>query len=420
MILTQIYNFVKLHLKIIDKCAKIYAMISFNVNDCLSLIKTVRRDLHQIPELAHDEFKTQAYITDFLKKYGVDFYIVGTAVVADIKGKNPRKTVALRADMDALKLLEANECAYKSKNTGYMHACGHDGHMATLLTTVFILTKCPPDNDVRCIFQPAEESDGGAFELIKKGVLEGVSEIYAFHLDPTLRQNSIATNYGAIMAGTTEFDIFIYGVAAHAANKRAGIDALSATAGLVGALNKLSPVNESNWRLEDDGLFENAAPKVNAKDIRNSTLLHVGKMTAGSGRNIVADKGWLECTIRYFDGGKRDALLKEITKELAALKKTVGVKCELVIKSAYPCLKNSDKCVDRVRALRIRGIDVVAARPRYTAEDFAAYLEKVPGCFMWLGVRDEKLPRQLHGDNFDFDEGALLYGVEIFLELVNA
>jgi metal-dependent amidase/aminoacylase/carboxypeptidase family protein len=396
-----------------------YAMDSFNVNECLSLVKTVRRDLHQIPELANCEFKTQAYVTDFLKKYGVDFYTLDTAVVAEIKGKNPHKTVALRADMDALKILEANRCAYKSKNTGYMHACGHDGHIAMLLTTVSILAGRPPDNDVRCIFQPAEEAEGGAFRLIEKGVLKGVDEIYAFHLDPTLKQNSIATNYGAIMAGTTEFDIFVYGSAAHAANKRAGIDALSAAAQIVGTLDKLSPVNEVNWQLEDDGLFENAAPKVNAKDIRNSTLLHVGKMTAGSGRNIVADRAALECTLRYFDGGKRDALLKEINKRLAATESSAGVKCELVIKSAYPCLKNSDKCVDRVRALKAKGINVVAARPRYTAEDFAAYLEKVSGCFMWLGVRDEKEPRQLHSEKFDFDESALSYGVDVFLKLID-
>ncbi|MCI8413554.1 MAG: amidohydrolase [Clostridia bacterium] len=352
------------------------------------LVKT-RRELHRIPEPSEREYKTSDYIAAELKRMGHKFRRMGTGIVCDVKGERTDKTTALRCDIDALPITEKTDCPYKSEN-GYMHACGHDGHTAMLLCVANELAARRPRNNVRLIFQFGEEGDGGADKMIGMGAIDGVDEIYAFHMCPELEKGKIASTDGAMFAGTVEFDVAFTGKSCHCADVSQGNDALKSAV-----------------------QFYFAAQECNA-DCKNNTVFHIGKLEGGSSRNVVAGDATAYCTFRYFDSADIDKIMMRLENVLTACDIEWGTEHRVTVHAVYPPLVNNPAALANVRALT----NVETCAPRFTAEDFAFYLQKICGCMLWLGCKDQTYSSPLHSDTFGFDESALALGVELYEKLI--
>ncbi|MDR0855912.1 MAG: amidohydrolase [Clostridiales bacterium] len=350
-----------------------------------------RRELHTIPELANCEFKTQSYLLAELKAMGVCADKCGTGLVVDVRGER-RERVALRADMDALPVTECADKPYASTHDGMMHACGHDAHMAMLLAAVRIAKETRPKYTVRFIFQPAEENVGGAEGMIAAGCLKGVGRIYGLHVAPDIPAGTIATDGGGILAGTVEYTIDFHGRSVHCAVRDTGIDALAAAC---------------SFHVRAERLYRD-------KYARNC-LHHIGVLRGGTASNIVAESARLECTFRYFDDAHKEAFFVELAGVLSALGRETGADHKLTVNSLYPPLVNDPALAAAVKRLG----NAVPAAPRYTAEDFAYYLNLVPGVFAWLGVGDQTHNAPLHSPGFDLDERALLTGVDYWRWVMN-
>ncbi|MDR2202150.1 MAG: amidohydrolase [Clostridiales bacterium] len=351
-----------------------------------------RRLLHRNPEPSGKEFKTCEYICGVLKAAGFKYKTVRTGVYCDIAGRVKRPLVALRCDTDALPICERTPVAFRSDN-GYMHACGHDGHTAALLTLAEFFAASPPDRSTRLIFQYGEEGEGGAQTMIDAGVLDGVNEIYAVHMSPSLDTGTLSTVEGPMFAGTVEFDIAITGRAAHCAEPQKGLDALKCAAYIV-----------------------NNFPSVNEKH-KNNTLLHAGTLSAGAARNVVASDALLKCTLRFFDSAHSEEIMMNLARLLVESDNKFGTSHNVAVGSVYEPTINSPFAVSKVKRLCP---DVTDAEPVYMAEDFGAYTRHVDGCMVWNGCRDKNYNSPLHSDTFGFDEGALLYAAELFYRIVSA
>ena len=272
-----------------------------------------------------------------------------------------------------------------------MHACGHDGHTAMLLAAAKYFSVRPPVRDVRLIFQFGEEGEGGALTMIENGALDGVSEIYAFHLSPETEKGAFATTADeALFAGVMEFDVIVKGRNSHCASPGLGADAIASAMRF--AMNAKAATEE-----------------------RGGALFHTGKITGGSARNVVADRARLACTFRYVKKSGLENARKIIDRTLAECDWKFGTKSEIRVRAVYPPLLNASECVERLAKV----VKLSRSPGRFTAEDFAFYLEKVKGCMCWLGVRDENHTSPLHSDTFDFDESVLAAGTAAFIGLAN-
>lgn len=356
-------------------------------NEIYEYVRTCRRQLHAIPELSEQEFETSAYIAKRLDELGLKYTKIHTGMYVDISGKRAEEKIALRCDMDALPITEKTDVEFKARKN--MHACGHDGHMAILLGTAKWLSENKPHCDVRLIFQFGEEGDGGADKMIKAGVLDGVDEIYAFHLCPELDKGEMSSLVGAMFAGTVEFDVCVSGRASHCADREKGADAIRTCIKFAAACERIER-SHANVRI------------------------HIGRAEMGSARNIVADGGRLYCTFRYFDAADLNSVSGELAAALCEIDGQIGTESRIDVKAVYPPLVNSASAVKRLKSVA----NVKECEPRYTAEDFAFYTEKIDGCMAWLGIRDEKYSSPLHSDTFGFDESALMLGVETMIKLV--
>ncbi len=362
----------------------------------------IRRYLHQHPELSYQEEKTANYLSKLLTSWGVDHQtgIAGHGIVGLIEGKNPdKKTIALRADMDALPITEANQIPYKSMNTGVMHACGHDVHMTCLLGTIKILQgiKDQFEGSIKFIFQPAEENlPGGAQQMIREGVLKNpdVQMILGQHVLPELDCGKIGIRPGIFMASSDEINLIITGKGGHGAMPQRFNDTVLAMAQMIVSLQQI--------------VSRKAPPQI-------PTVLSFGKVVAEGAHNVIPSEVKIHGTFRTFDEAWRKeahGLIKQTAMHTA---EAFSVACEVVIDSGYPVLINNPEETEFVRqqAIAYLGIDQVTDLDiRTTVEDFAYYLQKVPGCFYRLGTRneDKKLTSNLHTNTFDIDEKALETG----------
>jgi hippurate hydrolase len=361
------------------------------IKERFALLKKVRRDLHKNPELSGAEYETQRYIRAFLSERGIEGRNIETGVVAEIKGSNRNRTIAFRADIDALNIKERTGLEFSSAN-GNMHACGHDGHAAMLLTLCDILSADPPPVNVRAVFQFGEEGAGGAAAMIERGAIDGVSEIYALHLDPSLSVGSLASKSGPLMAGAEEFTVFFSGVPAHCAEPEKGKNALLPLCGLISNIRGLK---------KDSG----------------DVLFHVGKVTGGDARNVIAAHAAAECTLRYFDPKNSDEFFARLDGLLGRLDKKYGTAHGIQKFASYPPVCCTETGFNNVK----RAVpEILSAPPRFMAEDFAFYLKRVDGCFVWLGTKDDRFYCPLHSDKFGFSEEALVYGIEFYLRLLDA
>jgi len=363
-------------------------------------ISKVRKDFHMYPEIGMEEFRTQKKICEYLDEFGIEYKkMAKTGVVGEIKGKNTIKTVALRADMDALPILEKNDVSYKSKNHGIMHACGHDGHIAILLGVAKILSqrKDELDINVRFIFQPAEENLGGAKPMIKEGVLEGVDAIFGLHVSPLIEKGKVEYKYKEMNASSDNIEIEVKGVSAHGAYPGEGIDAIVITAQLITAMQTI----------------------ISRIDARDSAVLTVGMVQGGTAPNIIADSVKLIGTIRTFDPQIRELVIEKLKVLVETMPISMGGKGILKIEKGYSSLINHDNMVEIVKknAEDVLGAKNVLEKERVNmgVEDFGYFLEKVPGAFFYLGVKNEGrgIVAPAHNEYFDIDEEALYLGVAI-------
>lgn len=365
------------------------------------LIET-RRDLHKIPELDFQLPRTIAYVTHILDELGIKYRVgVGkSGIVADIEGQNTDKTIALRADMDALPILECSSKGYKSTIDGQMHACGHDVHTAILLGVGKALSEnreVLPCN-VRLIFQPAEETSGGALPMIEDGCLEGVDAIYGLHVDPTIECGVVGIKYGAYCASSTDVKIEIEGKSCHGAYPSQGVDAIVTACSIITSLQSIISRNI---------------------DSRDSAVLSLGKINGGDKENIVAQRVVASGTLRTLSNDVKVRAKERIKEMVENSAKAYGAVGKVSYADGYSALVNHDEYVDIVTANAKELLGEKGVYEKKLAnmgvEDFAYYVEKVPGAFFNLGVGNisKGIVAPLHNDKFDIDEDSLELGVKL-------
>lgn len=361
-----------------------------------------RRELHKIPELDFELPKTVAYVTSLLDEMGLTYKTgVGkSGIVVDIEGKNKDITIALRADMDALPILECGNKEYSSTISGHMHACGHDVHTAILLGVAKTISEnrdSLPCN-VRLLFQPAEETTGGALPMIEDGCLEGVDAIFGLHVDPTIECGVIGIKYGAYCASSTDVIIEVEGKSCHGAYPSQGIDAIVATCGIVTNLQSIISRNI---------------------DSRDSAVLSFGKIIGGEKENIVAQNVRVSGTLRTLSPEIKNKVKERVKEMVEFTAKGYGATGKVTYRDSYTALINHDEYIDIVKEngkelLGDSGI-YVKTLANMGVEDFAYFVEKVPGAFFNLGVGNKKkgITAPLHNDKFDIDEDSLKIGVAL-------
>ncbi len=371
-----------------------------------SKVREYRRELHRIPELGFELYKTKAYILEQLHPYDCEIIEVCEIGVCAFfssrdnngKGNQRRHTVALRCDMDALPVSEETDASYRSIHKGVMHACGHDGHMAMLLSVAGELNQSihTLSHNVLLIFQPGEETTGAAEELCKTGIFEkyGVRRIYGFHLWPMLEKNAIGSRAEEFMAKSSEFDLIIEGKSVHCANEREGIDALEIGCRLVSEL----------YKMEKQELPE--------EEFR---LLKFGRMESGTVRNVISGRTVLEGSVRCFHEETGDFLFRRIHEIAASYEKKYGCRITIERSDGYPAVMNDPALFEEAKKLLFDHPFHTFQKPFMQAEDFSCYQKVVPGLFLFLGT-GTGIP--LHSCNFDFDEEVLETGVDIFLKLL--
>lgn len=366
-------------------------------------VRENRRHLHQYPETGFKEHKTQEFILEKLRSYGFADVapIAKTGVRAVLRAKNPKKTLAFRADIDALPILEENDVPFASKHKGFMHACGHDGHTSTLLgfARYAKTVESTLEDNLVFLFQPAEEGEGGADVIINEGGLDGpkVDYIFGYHLYPLIPEGKIGFVPGAMMAAVADFDLTLRGKGGHGAMPHLADDLIVAGAALVqGAQSIVSrTVNP----------FENA-------------VVTFGTMHAGTKRNILADSLRFEGTIRVNKQSAYATIKERFLNMVEHYAKAYGIAYELDLREGYPALDNDPFLAEVLR--KQLGNDFTYVEPIMGGEDFACYQRRVPGLFMFLGIRNEEkgYVHGLHNPRFNFDEGALLYGIQAYRNLI--
>ncbi|MGE0640446.1 MAG: M20 family metallopeptidase [Thermoanaerobaculia bacterium] len=369
----------------------------------------VRRDLHRHPELGLEEHRTSARIQEHLGELGIPFVagLAGTGVLGTIAGAGGGRTVALRADIDALPLQDAKEVPYRSEIAGRMHACGHDVHTTVLLGAARLLRDRlgATPGTVKLIFQPAEETVGGARLLVEQGVLDDprVEAIFGLHVDPGLPVGHFGLKYGQRNASSDDLAIAIHGRSCHGAYPAAGVDAIVVAAQVISALQTIVSRNV---------------------DARASAVITIGTIRGGTQGNIVAPLVEMVGTVRTLDRSVRELVLRRAKEVAEGVAAGFGARAEVRIDPSFDPVINDDAMVDVVRASAARLVGeeriTVFDRPNMGVEDFGFYLTHVPGAFYSLGVRNDErgIVHPVHNDRFDVDEECLAWGAT--LQAMNA
>ena len=368
----------------------------------------LRRHFHQHPELSFQEERTAAEIARRVGALGyrVQERVGRTGVVAELdNGAGP--CVALRADMDALPIQEANDIEYRSTNPGVMHACGHDAHMSMLIGAAHLLMDMQKRNElprgrIRLLFQPSEEASdaenkSGAARMIEAGALKKVDAVFGMHIGAHLKSGTFFLRTGPIMAGSDTFTAAIVGRSAHAARPQEGVDAVVLAAHAVLACQnavarRISPFQQG--------------------------VLTIGTINGGVAENVLAERVTLRGTLRYFEEDIRQALRKELQNALQVTE-PLGGRVELDLRNGFPPVVNDVAMTDLVHATvaQLFGTESVSDfEPMMGAEDFALMLREAPGAFFWLGAALDR-PREHHHPEFNIDERVLVKGASAFAAL---
>ncbi|MGA2441874.1 MAG: M20 family metallopeptidase [Tepidisphaeraceae bacterium] len=373
----------------------------------------LRHRLHRIPELAFQEFQTADIIRAELDRLGIP-HVDGVAdaptATISLIGDPAKPCIALRADIDALPIVEQTGLAYSSSHPGRMHACGHDGHTAALLATAAILQELQHELGVcvKLIFQPAEEEGGGADRLVRAGTLDGrigpaVRAIFGFHGWPGLPVGCVASKPGALMAATDIFKATIIGKGCHGAFPHLGVD-------------PIVPACESVVNLQ----------QIVSRDIdpTEPAVVTVGIIHAGSASNVIPDQASFEGTARTISDPARAAVKEAIFRRIAGIASAAGCTARIDWLEGYPATVNDPGMTDYAARIARQALGpdryFPAARPSMGGEDFAYYLQKVPGCFFLVGVEPHGSGGypSLHNDHYDFTDAALPVAMRLYVELI--
>ncbi len=370
----------------------------------------IRRHLHENPELSFKEEKTALYIADFYKDKDVKVTekIEGeNGIVVEINGKNPGKTIGLRADFDALPITEEADVPFKSKNEGVMHACGHDGHTAYLLTLgeALIELKDEWDGTIKLIHQHAEEvPPGGAKSIVASGILDDLDEVYGIHLFPMFDTGEVGLVEGNAMAGRSNFNLHIQGSGGHGAMPETTIDPIVAGSHFVTQVQTI------------------VSRRMSPKD---TVVVSVTAFEAPGGQNVIQDKVTLRGTVRYMQEENKEPIHDEMVKILNGLEASFGVTCDLEYIYDYPVLYNDPGKTQAVEEIlkNSKGghiSKVEHQEPSSGSEDFSYYLQKTPGTFINIGAKPEGVekPYVNHHPKFDINEDSLLISAKVLGEVV--
>ncbi|MCB5017440.1 amidohydrolase [Streptococcus mutans] len=359
-------------------------------------LREIRHYLHQHPEISENEFETTAFIKKHLKDLGIEplAYPLKTGVVAEIGSGQP--IIALRADIDALSIIEKTGLAYASKN-GAMHACGHDFHQTSLLGAAQILKEREAEikGTIRLIFQPAEENFQGAYQVIEAGGIEGVSAIIGYHNNPHLKPGQIGLRSGAIMAGVEQFEVTVAGISAHAARPDLGVDTVLAITTMIHNLQQIVSRTVSPF---------------------DSAVLSVTHIDVGTTWNVLPAKGFFEGTIRTFDPKIRLAVINKFTKIVETTAEQFSAQVSIQWGNSPKVTYNDATLTPLIFENSKTFAQVIETLPSTGGEDFAAYQEKIPGVFAFVGSNGADNAPDWHHDDFIVKDEALPTAVNYFVE----
>ena len=366
-------------------------------------LKEIRHALHIHAETAYEERWTSDFIADKLKHFGIEVHrgFAKTGVIGILKNKTSKRSVALRAELDALDICEKNDIPYRSKNPCKMHACGHDGHMAMLLGAAKYLAKTRNfDGTVYFIFQPAEENEGGAKRMIDEGLFEKfqIDAIYGMHNWPALETGKIAISKGAVMAAYDNFEITIEAKGSHAAHPEHGVDPVVVASHIVTALQSII----SRY-----------------VDPLKSAVLSITQIHSGSTWNVIPDSAVLRGTVRTFRKDIQDIIEEKMRSIASSVAEGFGAKAIIDYKRLYPATINND-----IEFALKAGKEIVGDKniitdypPSMGSEDFAFFLQKKRGCYVKLGTKKEGELFMLHSPHYDFNDEVLLIGAAYWIKL---
>ena len=380
-------------------------MAKFNLSE--ENIITWRRHLHQHPELSFQEHETAKYVYNILQSF--DAYELTqptpTSVVAVLKGKNPGKTIALRADMDALPIDEETDVPFKSVNPGAMHACGHDAHTAILLgaAEAFAHMQDEINGTIKLLFQHAEELvPGGARELVAAGVMDDVDQVFGLHVFPLQKTGSIGYHVGALTAGSDSFSLKIQGRGAHGSMPDLSIDPINIGVEIINSINHI------------------ISREVNPFD---TAVISIGKFVSGTAANIIPDTAEIVGTVRTLNQKTREFIAKRIKATIENVCNIYGATYDLTYKFGYDSVQNDAAATDIVIEAAKKIVapeDIFEVPTMMGGEDFSAYTNVRPGSFFALGVgaAADGYSYINHHPKFIIDEAGMLVGAEMFVQII--
>lgn len=360
-----------------------------------------RRDIHAHPELAYNERRTAELVATQLVSFGLKVHrgLGGTGVVGTLSRGTSRRSIAIRADMDALAMEEQSGATYASNTRGVMHACGHDGHVAIALAAARVCAGLPDlDGTVHFVFQPAEEGSAGARKMVEDGLfrLFPVDAVYALHNWPGLQLGACVARDGAMMAANAVFEVLVRGRGAHAAMPHLGRDPVLAACHLVTALHTI--VSRSIDPLQ-------------------SCVVSAAQIRAGEAHNVIPESCFVRGSVRWYDDRVGDLIEGRFADMVRSIPAGFGCEGTLRYERRYPATINAPSAAARVRGIvqRLPRLSLVDAEPSMASEDFAFMLQAVPGCYLWLGAGSE---HGLHSPFYDFNDELIPLGAALWVSLI--
>ncbi|WP_338448345.1 amidohydrolase [Niallia oryzisoli] len=376
------------------------ALVEEKVDRLFPRLVEIRRHLHMNPELSNQEFETTKRINEWLKEFGVPQLSanVRTGTAAEVTGNIEGPTIALRGDIDALPIQEESPLPFRSKIDGVSHMCGHDVHTTIALGAAIVLQELReilPGN-VRILFQPAEETEGGATSMIAAGLLDGVSSIIGLHNSPDLPTGTIGIKDGFFMASVDDFTLTIKGKGGHAAQPERTIDPIVIGSAVVSQLQTIVSRNVPS---------------------KESAVISIGAFQAGATNNVIPDKAILKGTVRTSNEEVRQNVYETFKKVVTNTVTALGGEVEIDYQFLIPAVVNDAKITKVVRSAAVSVVGeekTLVSEPSMGGEDFSHYQKVIPGSFVWLGSRNEEkgIIHGLHHPQFMVDEEAMKIGVK--------
>ncbi|MGH1259416.1 MULTISPECIES: M20 peptidase aminoacylase family protein [Bacillus] len=366
-----------------------------NLEQLTEMLISIRRNLHEHPELSYEEFETTKTIKNWLEEKNITIInsSLETGVIAEISGNNSGPIIAIRADIDALPIQEETNLPYASKIPGKMHACGHDFHTAAIIGAAYLLKEKESSlsGTVRFIFQPAEESSNGACKVIEARHLHGVQAIFGMHNKPDLPVGTIGIKDGPLMAGVDRFEIEIHGVGTHAAVPDAGVDPIVASSQIVMALQTIVSRNISS---------------------SHNAVVSVTNIHSGNTWNVIPEKATLEGTVRTFQTETREKIPALMKRIIQGVSDALGVKTEFRFYAGPPAVQNDTSLTNLSSQVAEKmNLNIISPTPSMAGEDFSFYQQEIPGSFVFMGTSGT---HEWHHPAFTVDEQALPISAEYF------